>query len=507
MQGRVFAFFALLGAVFAGQSYNVYPLVNDVLYTGALAIQPSSADGFDVDIFSFYVPENASSVNVTFTNLDSDACIFVSLYIKQGGLPCDSDEYDESQYRCGLGTNLGEGVDDAITQVYVAGNNDGLFEYEVNAMWYFGVSRYYSSDYDTACGYSLLVNINSSCATGSIGLPASLSSYDYSQCSAPYTTVSTYPSSFNVSSDENNYPVYKVSIPVQTGNFKLTLNSTSDYNTVLGRSYGAPSTDEYNCYQDDASTDGAYFIYDVICYTPRSGDFWIVLYNDYEPYNATITFAGPTVCPIGTGGWNCSFVSIPYANATSPFTIPYSATAEYLSVAFYYVYMDIPANFSSNSVSVTASSTGDGDNEIWYRRNGFVEEDYTYGVESDFEYYEMPHTFTLNQFDWAIAGRIYFAFSCSSAPSCVITVDVNGTLTTTSGSSSSVSSTTSTTGTTKTTTTGTTTTGSTTTASTTTTTTGATSTGTSTSGAESSPASVVIPSVVFAAVAAFAALF
>jgi len=414
------------------------------------------------------------------------------------------------------GNDLGNGISGDLSTLFVAGNYEYLFEYQVNTYWYIAIGRYYSSEYSYACPYSVSVEVNSSCPTGAIGIPYGLSSYYYSQCSPQYTVVSTtYPATYSIVAAEDTYPMFKLSIPLDTGNIYFTVNATTTSLYIYGKSYGGPSSYTYNCYEGSYTTVGNYYVYDVVCYTPRAGDFFVVIDDQYDAYNATITFNAPVTCANGTGGWNCSFVSVPFSGSSFTATIPYSSTASYLSDAFYYFYVDIPANYSSNALTVSAD-TGAGSGIFFYRRNGYPEYSSYYGYESTYEYYSTPHTYTLNQFDWAAAGRIYFGVSCSTSPSCTLTASINGTLTSTSAtsatsiSSTSVSSATSVSGVSTTTTT----TASTTTTSTsvsgvsttTTTTTGATSS-TSTGGHESSPASIVIPSAIFAAVAAVVALF
>jgi len=521
MQGRVFAFCAILAVAFAQQSFSVYELTSGVAYSGALPIQANEDSGYTVTLFSLWVPENASSVNVSLINTNNDLCDYVSIFVLQGTYPCNEDQYDNSDYRCGQGYDIGDGIGDSEYEIWVPASTDYLFEYQVNTYWYIAVGRYDEFDYDSACTYTVQATVNSTCTSGSIGLPYSLSSDEYSQCSQPYNTVSTYPSTFTVNGNEDTFPVFKVSVPVGTGNFQFTVNTSMDADVleVYGRSYGAPSIYDYNCDDDSYTEVGNFTIYNVICYTPRSGDFYIALYSDYSDTTTSIvTFQNaPTVCANGTGGWNCSFVSVPFNGMTSTFTIPYNSGATYLSYAFYYIYMDIPANFSSNPITITASTTGSDSLTYFYRRNGYPEEDSTWGYESVYEYYGTPHSYTLTQFDWSVAGRIYFGFQCDTSPSCSVTASVNGTVTSTSAtsatsvttvtslSSTSVSSTSLTTvsGTTTLTTMKLTT--GTTTASHTTTTTG---TSTSTGGNESSSsAAIVIPSAIFAIVAAALALF
>jgi len=399
MQGRVFVLFALLAVAFAGQSYTVTPLADSVVYTGTLDVQTSSADGYDVEIFSFFVPENASSVNITFSNLDSDVCSYVSLYVKQGGLPCSNDQYTLSQYRCGQGNDLGNGISGDLSTLFVAGNYEYLFEYQVNTYWYIAIGRYYSSEYSYACPYSVSVEVNSSCPTGAIGIPYGLSSYYYSQCSPQYTVVSTtYPATYSIVAAEDTYPMFKLSIPLDTGNIYFTVNATTTSLYIYGKSYGGPSSYTYNCYEGSYTTVGNYYVYDVVCYTPRAGDFFVVIDDQYDAYNATITFNAPVTCANGTGGWNCSFVSVPFSGSSFTATIPYYSTASYLSDAFYYFYVDIPANYSSNALTVSAD-TGAGSGIFFYRRNGYPEYSSYYGYESTYEYYSTPHTYTLNQFD------------------------------------------------------------------------------------------------------------
>jgi hypothetical protein len=500
---RIAVFLSLLAFAFAQvgpQGYSVYQLQNGVAYTGALPIQTSSDYGYNVDLYSFFVPENTSGVNVTITNNNSGTCSYLYLFIRStSGLPCNYYAYDYNEYLCTNSYRFESYIGSSETDVLISGDDSDLFEFNVNSNWYFGVSRYYQSDYDELCGYTIQVGVNSSCTPGSVGFAQDLSSSYATQCSTPYTVVNTS-SVVTLAANTNQYNVYKINVPTSSvGYILFTLNSTVTSSYIYGKSYGAPSqySSSYNCYTGSYTTVNGFYIYNLYCYTPRKGDFFFIL-EDSATYSASIKFS-MLQCAPGMGGYNCTFPAIPFNTSLAGQTFFIAPQPNVLSYPFVYMYLDIPANYTGAILSLTASSAESA--YFYLRKEGFPEYSSTYGYEGSYGRQSTPGTFTLSQFEYAVAGRYYFALDCESTYGCNITFSANITTTgitsnsgvSTSTSNTGVSTSTSNTGATTTTTTlGT---------------TGAVVTGGSSTANEvsSSPAEIIVPSVAIVA-AAFAAV-
>jgi hypothetical protein len=517
MQGRIiFALFAFIAVAVAQQTFSVYPLSSGISYAGSLSLQLSQTSAFLVNLYSIFVPENATSVNVTLVNTNYATCSYITVVVMSSSLPCDAEDYLHFPYEenmCSNGYNVDDGIPSSYTEIFYAGEDQyEQYEFSVNRNWYISVGRYYSEYYGEACAYSLTATINQTCPTGSVGLSYELDSDEYTQCSLPYTTVTNFPSTFNATGDSQHYPVYKLNIPVGTGYFNVKVN-VSNYDDnggelyIYGKAYGSPSEYNNDCEYYDYITVGNYSIYNFNCTTPRSGDWYFVIYSEDYAFNATVTFYAPVVCANGTGGNACQWNCTAYSPATLNVQIP--------ALGWYYFYIDIPANYSSNRITLTAASAQDV--VFYYRRNGFPDDSYS-GYEGSEEYQDVtansPASFSLSQFDWYVPGRIYFGLYCENgANGCSATVTTNGTLTTSSTTLTTLSSTTSTTQTSSTSmtthsmTTHVPVTSTSTTKTSTLTSLTSTSTSTSTSGKESSSAAFVIPSALFALVTAALALF
>jgi hypothetical protein len=439
MQKALVVLVAFLALAFAQSPQTspltVTPLTDGVTVTGTLPVT-SLANAYHVNEYSFYVPENASSVNITFSNTDGTSCTYIHLYIQTvASLACAYEDYSSSNYFCSNSYDPGDGLSGTNSYMFVDGANDDLMEWAVGTNWYIGIGRYSGGDYDSTCSYSLYMHVNSSCPTGSIGLQADLSDYYYSMCSDPYTVVSSNTLYSLSSPGVTDYTkTYKLNVATPTvGHIFVTLNSTSTGAYIYGKNFGGPSEDEYNCEESGYTNEGNYYIYTLFCYTPRKGNFYFVVTDD-NAFNATISFVQLT-CPDGMGGYNCTFQSVPY-NASAgvvSFSIPYNSGADYLSYPFYYMYIDIPANYSAGDMTVTADSPQSG--YMYIRRDGYPEDDSEWGYEDSFEYDSFPAVYGLNQFDYLLPGRIYFGFECTTTGGCNVTLSSNISSTSSSGSS------------------------------------------------------------------------
>jgi len=302
--------------------------------------------------------------------------------------------------------------------------------------------------------------------------------------------------------------LYKLDIPQGTGHVFIQMNSTSSGGYIYGKNYADGTYSGYNCYTSSETSVGNIYVYELFCFTPRAGDFYVTIQDD-NMFSAVVQYTVLT-CPAGMGGFNCTFPAVALNLTSLPLTVtvPYSSDGvQYLTYGWSYFYIDIPGNITNmGELQISASSTQSG--YLNYRRNGFPEDSSTYGYEDSFEYDSYPSSYSINQFEWQVAGRIYFGLECTTTPSCAVTIGANSSITTgssgvsTTGSGTGVSTTGTATGvsTTASTTAQASTTGSTTRAATTQALT--TSRGVTTSAQEhSSPASTLIPSVLVGLVA------
>jgi hypothetical protein len=508
---RIVCFLAVVVAIAFAQSPQNGPLTPTIIASGQFVQgnlpATTEAAAYHVDLYQIFIPENATNVNVTFVN-QNEECDYINLYVRNaatGGLPCAEDDYDPTYYSCATTYS----IDDGIGGTYYYNINpyvtEDLFEWSTNQNWYFGVGRYSSSYSDDACAYTLQVTVNASCPTGSVGNGY----YEENTCSGPYVNVAAVPYYNNISSNSDSYDqLFKVNIPTaDVGHIFIQINSSYPDLYLYGKNYGSPTDEQYNCEVDDYtySNGDDFYYYDLYCYTPRIGDFFIEIISD-EAFNASLKITYLT-CPSGFGGYNCTFQSVPLNTSVQTFQVPYAG----LTYGFAYVYVDIPGNYSGGNIEVHASSGQEG--EMIIRFGGYPEDSSDYGYLDEYQYQELPASFILNNFDTFVAGRWYFGLECdASSTGCTIAVSQNtsstsGPVTTAAPSTTSHVSTTGSTS--KSITSGTTTSFATTTGRFTSgraTTARATTAQATTGAAHTSPASIIAPSIV-AALFALLALF
>jgi len=433
--------FALFVAFAFAQFPQNGPLTVNVVnssFSDALGAVANYNYSLNVKIYSLYVPNNALYVNTTFTNNDFDDCGYLNFWMRVHGLPCSSIYYNEN-YICSQGYNPDDGISDYNNDLIYSGwyNDDNLFEWTVGQNWYMAVGRYsYSSDYASQnCPYSLAFNF-ATCPSGQSSFVVN----DAPGC------ITVNQASFGVKYDiavpSGDAAAYMVTVPANTGYILATLMSNSDDNYLYGKSYGVPGLDNYNCETEDYDySNGGNYTYNLICYTPRSGDFYFLIYDLDESFNGSITFTS-VVCPMNMGGFNCSFSLTSYPlNSTSVTSLNIPFNDNYLSYFFVYYYFDIPANYT-NTQTFTVFATGDTDAFLYVRRDGFPEESSTWGMEDGNERNNLPASYTFNNFDWQVPGRIYIALSCEDDGqnnNCAVQFGANSTQTTSSSSSSSSS--------------------------------------------------------------------
>jgi len=225
--------------------------------------------------------------------------------------------------------------------------------------------------------------------------------------------------------------VFKLSIPEQTGSFTMTFNSSSSNAEFYGNNYAGTYSSSV-CNNPSGVSSGDYYIYSVVCNTPRTGDFFLHAY-DNNVFNASVTFAA-TVCATGLGGFNCTYVAQvlnPASLGSFQVIVPYESTGS--QYGMYYLYFDIPASYTGNEILVSGFSNS-GSGYGYMRRSGYP----TYSsYEASVEYDSYTSTFAFSQFEYSIPGRVYFGFDCYSSGGCNITVSALNAATPTTGSTSS----------------------------------------------------------------------
>jgi hypothetical protein len=389
------------------------------LVNGVLAPTTQAAN-YHVDLYQFWVPENTSAVNLTFTNTNSADCDYINLYIRganSGGLPCSQDDYDAQEFPCAMDWSIYDGIPSTYYQLLDSSTEEDIYEWEVNSWLYIGVGRYGS--YNTyTCTYSFTATINGSCQTGSIGVGDD----DQTVC-VPYTTINSA-AKMNITGNGDNFQqVYKIDLPLDVGHVYIQINSTDTGFELAGKNYGAPYDSDYNCdqsgysYYDENTT--IYYM-DYYCYTPRVGSFFMFLTNTDYAFNASISISY-LQCPTGMGGYNCTYSSVPLNETNAQtFFVPNTNDGD----EFAYVYVDIPANYTGPDYQVYGSSSQSG--YLYIRYGGYPEDSSTYGYASSYQYSSLPSSFTLNNFDFIMPGRWYFGLECYSGTNgCNMTIQKN----------------------------------------------------------------------------------
>lgn len=402
----------LLIATSLAQLLLVTPLTDSTVQNGILGIT-TTANNYATDLYSFYVPPNANGLTVTFSNTNTQ-CTYLHLFLRTSGLPCNYNQVNGS-YLCGNSADPGNGLSSgAHVYNYQPGDSDSLFEFVAGGNVYFGISRY--GTYNTyACTYTLVVNA-STCANdtvgntiGTLGVPC-----------ANYTAI-TLPYSANITNtdDEAEYlRVHKFTVAQNTGHVMVvfTVDSTNSY--LYGKSYSAPDTSYYNCYQSSyiASNQTGFYQYTMFCYTPRSGDFYVTVRDYYGFSNGTISITA-LVCGPGMGGFACTYPSTALdfsVNSTASFTGTITQAESDLTYPFVYYYFDMPMNYSGAPIRVNLASTA-GSAYLYVRVDGYPEDSSTYGYEDSSEYDSAPASYIIDGREF---GRIYFGVECYSATAC-----------------------------------------------------------------------------------------
>jgi len=436
MNKLLVVFAAFIAFVAANQAITVIPLTSGVAYTGVL---PGSNNiDYFTQVFSFYVWPNATFYNISVLNLNSsDYCEYVEGLYRNDGAPC-YEGYDSENWYC---SNTYSSISD-VAQAFYPGYREYLSEFKTGATVYFGVARYDDENYD--CSYSITVTQVATCTLPAIATTTNLDNdITTTQCVTPTPFSSTGTSTFNITNPGTTsyFTLYTTQVPLRTGSITVTMNITDDEAEIFGNQYSAIGySDDSKCSIGGGGGEGPYYIYSLVCMTPREGLFVFAVQGDFE-FNGTISFT-MNACPTGLGGYNCLFPEAPvYLNATGTTSlyIPYNNTFEYYNQLIFYI--DVPVNYTGPDFYATFTSPQDASAYLGVRINGYPV-DTDSGQEIDERSIDSEGTtFGLSQFDYVFAGRYYFSMYCEYSDGCNVTVNFNSTSVTSSSSSSGVSTT------------------------------------------------------------------
>jgi len=389
----------------------------------------SSANAYNIDLYSIFVPENTSSLNIKFSNTNTATCTYVHLFGRTGGLPCSYHDYSTSDgYICASTYDPQNGVGSSpVNDFSYPGDDDDLYAFAVDQSQYFGVGRYYSSENAETCSYTIQVVANATCGVGQVVI--------YSSSSGQYC-VSYVVASIGMAMSINETTVYKINVAEGTGMIMMVVNSTSSSGNFYGANYAAyVSSGDSVCNNPGGSSQGNYYIYTIYCYTPRTGSFFLSVVD--TDFNGTVTIT-TTVCAAGFGGFNCTYpaTELNLTALATGFTIflPYVSDVVGYYTAYYYI--DVNATMSNTIIVTGTSIVGSGYGYI--RRSGYPTYSSSSGYEDSSEYDSYPSSFPITSFEYAVAGRIYLGFDCTSSTGCNITVAQFVPPVVTTGSSASV---------------------------------------------------------------------
>jgi hypothetical protein len=409
-------------AVFAQSKQNgnitVTELMNGQTVNGVLPIT-TLANNYHVQVYKFWIPMNATYATINFVNTNTDDCDYLHTYLRSDGLPCSSHDYS-TDYVCATSYNPGNGVTSANIDMYPGYDSNDRFQWATNQYHYISIGRY--GVYNTAaCTYTLNVNVSSTCASNQVAIGGS------STQTCVNFTMATSGTPVQTTMDQ----MYKISIPDGTGSVQIVLNSTDSGNYIYAANFYGPSTTNYQYYTSSSVNVGGYYIYTLNAWTPRTGDFYVYINLD-DPSNNTVTIT-VNQCAAGMGGYNCTFnstaLNITQLSTTGyQIVVPADTTANnFLTGGFSYLYLDLPSmQIMDNNFEFQVAANSASSGYTYIRRGGFNEDNSNYGYESSDEFDSYPSLFNFNNFDFALGGRMYIGFDCSSSTTdCVINVMSN----------------------------------------------------------------------------------
>lgn len=445
MRNLILLFLLFVLIQFVDSQKEPTPLTSGVTWQGTLPAL-STVDGqYDLDLFSIFITENATSLNISFVNGNSAQCGSLHLYLRTFGLPCNEEQYNNT-FLCSNGYDLvdfdSDDDDDdddddnnnnnnSLTKVLRPGEAKDQWDFALNQNTYIGVGRSAPNTYTVACTYSLTVSVNSPCGIGQIGTDRSdIACVNYIVVD---NTNLTYTQSYNPG-DTQSFQVYKLNVPENTGNIAIVLNSTVSRNEIEGKSYSIPG-DTNNCdvsHHSDRS--GDFYLTTLVCYVPSAGDFYILVGTDRNDYfKAELKFT-INACGSGVAGGQCQYPLVQFllqnetnSNSTNTNNVRNFDINLPDPFGFYYWYIDIPENFTYGNLSLQINplqSFG----RVRVRNNAPFYNDGTDDDDND-DYtsigFDTPLMLNLNQYEWEVSRRLYLAFGCATRSfinSCAFTV-------------------------------------------------------------------------------------
>jgi hypothetical protein len=442
---------------------SVMNLNNGTWYNFNLPIA-TEATAYHLNLYSFWVPENTSSIimyaNNSYVSNEDDCYDLVVYFANNGWVPCSQDEYDEDSYLCAQAYSNNLYSDDGLVMVSFGPGgldveDDSLFtSWSVGRYWYFGVGREDDTDYAYACTYSVQLILNSTCPMGQIGESPDFEDDDGEPgvCSPTYMYQNTSMASYT-GLTITTQAVWNVMVPSYTvGNIHIQMNTTSadvgEDLYIVGANFASPNYDENNCEDYVVSESGDIYIFDLYCYTPRKGEFFVVIYNDEDatPFtaNVSIMIQDCNSWSTGMGGYNCSSPVVPCNMTWNNQNMYIAAPMEDygLSGYWWYCYIDFSGNYSGmlwNFMISIPAGANDNDYDFYsvFRKNGFPEYDERWGYEGyDASFYTYDagdsQMVGITSFDLYEPGVIYLGLLCENyngngGMGCNFTVSVNAT--------------------------------------------------------------------------------
>jgi len=356
---------------------NFVTLTSGTPATGSIPI--SANPTYDPQYFAVWVPWNASSVNFTITNPAATTCD-LRWNIRSTAWACSEDYYNYECYEyAGYESYVDYGYYDyLILDSYNSEYENNELQWVVNNWVYVTVQRYDDLDNDLACSFTLEATIDECATAGQIGADP-----DGTAFCAPINNATTQ-FVWSLNSPADSYAFFFTEIPDFTGSVYMWVNSTTIDLYLYGLGQGTPSYDNYNCYTSSYNTNGSFYIYELDCYTPRSGLFFFYVQNsDSVAATSTVVFIIDycNTTFTGLGGAYCNMPAMPI-NFTNPgpYIVPASTNSPDGYGWVYMFWYSYPMNTTFEQVSFCVATANDS-GYLYARRNAFPEEYSTWGYE------------------------------------------------------------------------------------------------------------------------------
>jgi len=408
------------------------PTFNELTYNSAstgtlLPVLNSYMGGRSLDYYRIWIPENILSLNVEL--LGTTDC-YVEMYVSSRSVGC-GDEWSE-----GTGENFP--CRSTVTE-YASSSSDDLdvFPYNIdytyfalNAYLYVSVGRYYASDYDVACLYTLTPTATF-CAAGEVASTTD-TGYSTATCFA-VNAIASLPFSGTLTTD-GGWSFHRFWLD-QATSVQFWGNSSDVAGYIYGQSNRAPSYYYANC-EDSYSYDADFYIYSVDC-AAEKGWFYFGFDSNADSGNVEVMITA-AMCPAGWTGFNCQW---PIVNLTGVALAGQSYGLDAMASEYPYQYFVFSyANGTEAELNVTFTQTvpaaSSSDAQVFYRRGGFPVSDSDVYISSD-NYFTLSNTGAQFNLAWQslwTGGDHYFGVELYT-----YTTNVNFTLTTSAASTTSAS--------------------------------------------------------------------